>query len=163
MGGGIFHLTRLLKAPSNIALNVSRDGASTASLGNLLQCLAALMTRGSSLSQPLCAPAPHHLKGPGLGPHTSVLPGLGRPGGSTGVHWTKCRTPCFSLEANSTFGQEGGLETSRCSLPPWLLWDSNISSLEQLHNWRCGSIPVWLIAQAWPRLATNAVLQLIQS
>jgi len=29
---------RLLKAPSNLALNVSRDGAATTSLGNLCQC-----------------------------------------------------------------------------------------------------------------------------
>jgi len=33
---------RLLRAPSNLALNVSRDGASTASLGSLCQCLTAL-------------------------------------------------------------------------------------------------------------------------
>jgi len=30
----IFNYTRLLRAPSNLALNVSRDGASTTSLGN---------------------------------------------------------------------------------------------------------------------------------
>ena len=29
---------RLLRAPSSLTLSVSRDGASTASLGNLLQC-----------------------------------------------------------------------------------------------------------------------------
>ncbi|KAK4821962.1 hypothetical protein QYF61_004966 [Mycteria americana] len=32
----------LLRAPSSLALNVSRDGASTASLGNLFQCLTTL-------------------------------------------------------------------------------------------------------------------------
>uniref|UniRef100_A0A8B9BSP4 Neurexophilin and PC-esterase domain family member 3 n=1 Tax=Anser brachyrhynchus TaxID=132585 RepID=A0A8B9BSP4_9AVES len=36
------HQTRLLKAPSSLALNTSRDGASTASLGNLVQGLTAL-------------------------------------------------------------------------------------------------------------------------
>ncbi|KAK4818643.1 hypothetical protein QYF61_016614 [Mycteria americana] len=37
MGRDIFHQIRLLRAPSNLALNVSRDGASTTSLGDLLQ------------------------------------------------------------------------------------------------------------------------------
>ncbi|KAK4811013.1 LOW QUALITY PROTEIN: hypothetical protein QYF61_015717 [Mycteria americana] len=34
---------RLLKAPSNLTLNVSRDGASTTSLGNLFQCFTTLI------------------------------------------------------------------------------------------------------------------------
>jgi len=34
-----FHYTTLLKALSNLALNTSREGASTAPLGNLCQCL----------------------------------------------------------------------------------------------------------------------------
>ena len=34
----IFNQTRFLRAPSNLALNVSKDGASTTSLGNLFQC-----------------------------------------------------------------------------------------------------------------------------
>jgi len=34
----MFNWVRLLRAPSNLALNVSRDGASTASLGNRFQC-----------------------------------------------------------------------------------------------------------------------------
>ncbi|KAK4826701.1 hypothetical protein QYF61_010916 [Mycteria americana] len=36
---------RLLKAPSNLALNISRDGASTTSLGNLVQCLSTLIVK----------------------------------------------------------------------------------------------------------------------
>ncbi|PKU28106.1 hypothetical protein llap_21590 [Limosa lapponica baueri] len=36
------HHTRLLQAPSNLALNPSRDGAATASLGNLGQALTTL-------------------------------------------------------------------------------------------------------------------------
>ena len=36
------HPARLLKAPSNLTLNTSRDGAPTASLGNLFQCLTTL-------------------------------------------------------------------------------------------------------------------------
>ncbi|KAK4825708.1 hypothetical protein QYF61_002067 [Mycteria americana] len=36
---------RLLKAPSNLALNTSRDGASTTSLGNLFLCLTTLIFR----------------------------------------------------------------------------------------------------------------------
>ena len=35
MGRDTFHYTRLLKAPSSLALNTSRDGASTASLDSL--------------------------------------------------------------------------------------------------------------------------------
>jgi len=38
MSRDIFHQTRLLKAPSNLALNTSREGATTASLGNLCHC-----------------------------------------------------------------------------------------------------------------------------
>lgn len=41
MGWDIFHSTSLLKAPSNLVLNTSRDGAST-SLGNLFHCLSTL-------------------------------------------------------------------------------------------------------------------------
>ena len=39
MARDTFHQTRLLRAPSNLALNTSREGAGTASLGNLFQCL----------------------------------------------------------------------------------------------------------------------------
>lgn len=39
MGRGIFLYIRLLKAPSNLILNTSKDGASTHSLGNLFQGL----------------------------------------------------------------------------------------------------------------------------
>ncbi|KAK4831309.1 hypothetical protein QYF61_016798 [Mycteria americana] len=42
MGRDIFNQIRLLRAPSNLTLNVSRDGASTTSLGNLGQCLTTL-------------------------------------------------------------------------------------------------------------------------
>jgi len=41
----IFNQTRLLRAPSNLALNVSRDGASTTSLGSLFQCLTTLIKK----------------------------------------------------------------------------------------------------------------------
>jgi len=36
------HQTRLPRATSSLALNASKDGASTASLGNLFQCVTAL-------------------------------------------------------------------------------------------------------------------------
>ena len=42
MGRDTFYSTRLLKAPSNLALNTSSEGAATASLGNLLQCITTL-------------------------------------------------------------------------------------------------------------------------
>jgi len=41
----IFNWVRLLRAPSNLAWNVSRDGASTTSLGNLGQCLTTLTAK----------------------------------------------------------------------------------------------------------------------
>ena len=41
----IFTWVRLLRAPSNLALNVSRDGASTTSLGNLGQGFTTLMVK----------------------------------------------------------------------------------------------------------------------
>ncbi|NXC12410.1 MTAP2 protein, partial [Corythaeola cristata] len=43
MGRDTFHRTRSLKASSSLALNTSRDGASTASLGNLFQCFTTLI------------------------------------------------------------------------------------------------------------------------
>ena len=42
MSRDIFNQIRLIRALSNLALNVSRDGASTTSLGNLVQCFTAL-------------------------------------------------------------------------------------------------------------------------
>ena len=42
MSRAIFHQTRSLRAPSNLALNTAREGAATASLGNLGQCLTTL-------------------------------------------------------------------------------------------------------------------------
>jgi len=39
------HQTRLPSAPSSLALNASRDGASTASLGNLFQCVTTLWVK----------------------------------------------------------------------------------------------------------------------
>jgi len=39
MGRDTFHQTRVLKAPSKLALNTTREGTATASLGNLGQGL----------------------------------------------------------------------------------------------------------------------------
>jgi len=44
-----FHQTRLLKAPSNLGLNTAREGAPTASPGNLFQCLTTLVVKNSFL------------------------------------------------------------------------------------------------------------------
>jgi len=43
MSRDIFHQPRLLRAPSNLALNPAREGTATASLGNPSQCLTTLM------------------------------------------------------------------------------------------------------------------------
>jgi len=42
MGSGPFHQTWVLKAPSNLTLNTTREGAATPSLGNLVQGLTTL-------------------------------------------------------------------------------------------------------------------------
>ena len=47
MGRDPFHQTSLLKAPSNLALNTAREGAATASLGNLGQGLTTLRMKKS--------------------------------------------------------------------------------------------------------------------
>jgi len=43
MSRDIFHQTRLLRAPSNLALNSARERAATTSLGKLVQCFTTLM------------------------------------------------------------------------------------------------------------------------
>ncbi|KAK4814468.1 hypothetical protein QYF61_018986 [Mycteria americana] len=53
----IFNKIRLLRAPSNLTLNVSRDGASTTSLGNLFQCLTTLMVKNFFLKSSLNLPS----------------------------------------------------------------------------------------------------------
>ena len=45
MSRDIFHQTRLLRAPSNPALSTAREGAATASLGNLGRGLSTLMVK----------------------------------------------------------------------------------------------------------------------
>jgi len=45
MGRDTFHWTRLLKAPSNVALNTSREGAAITALGNLFQTLTSLTVK----------------------------------------------------------------------------------------------------------------------
>ena len=56
MGRDTFHQTKLLKAPSNLALTTAREGASPASLGNLGQGLTTLIVKNffpiSSLNLP---------------------------------------------------------------------------------------------------------------
>jgi len=57
MGRDPFHQTRLLRVPSNLALNTAREGASTASLGNLGQCLTTLMVKNFFLISDLNLPS----------------------------------------------------------------------------------------------------------
>ena len=45
MSRDIFNKIRLLRAQSNLTLNVSRDGTSTTSLGNLFQCFTTLIVK----------------------------------------------------------------------------------------------------------------------
>jgi len=53
MGGDPFHQSRLLQAPSNLALNTASEGAATASLGNLRQGLSTLTVKNFFLIQNL--------------------------------------------------------------------------------------------------------------
>jgi len=53
----IFNQTRLLRAPSNLALNVSRDGASTTSPGNLYQRFTTLTVNNFFLISSLNLPS----------------------------------------------------------------------------------------------------------
>jgi len=57
LGRDIFHQTRLLKAPSNLALNIAREGAATASLGNLGQGLTTLMVKNFFLTSNINLPS----------------------------------------------------------------------------------------------------------
>jgi len=57
VGRDTFHQTRLLKAPSNLALNTSREGAATASLVNLCQGLTTLTVRNFFLIANLNLPS----------------------------------------------------------------------------------------------------------
>jgi len=57
MSRDIFNQTRLLRALSNLTLNVSRDGESTTSLGNLCQCFIALSVKNFFLVSNLNLPS----------------------------------------------------------------------------------------------------------
>jgi len=48
MGRDIFHYIMLLKAPTNLALNTSSDGASTPPLGNLFPFLTTFIVNNYS-------------------------------------------------------------------------------------------------------------------
>jgi len=56
MGRNTFHQTRLLKAPSNLSLNPAKEGAVTASLGNLGQGLTTLRVKNFFLISNLKLP-----------------------------------------------------------------------------------------------------------
>ena len=64
MGRDIFHQPGLLRAPSNLALNTAREGAATASLGNLCWCFITLMVKNflqiSALLVYSHSPLPYH-------------------------------------------------------------------------------------------------------
>ena len=57
MGRDTFHQTRLLKAPFNLALNSAREGAATASLGSLCQCVITLILKNFFLISNLNLPS----------------------------------------------------------------------------------------------------------
>ncbi|KAK4826814.1 hypothetical protein QYF61_011622, partial [Mycteria americana] len=58
MGRDISHYMRLVKAPSNLTLNTSNDGASTTSLGNLVQCPTTLISNPTLCQFKTSAPCP---------------------------------------------------------------------------------------------------------
>jgi len=53
----VFNWIRVLRAPSNLALNISRDRASTTSLGNLCQCFITLIVKNFFLISSLNLPS----------------------------------------------------------------------------------------------------------
>jgi len=57
MSRDIFHYTRLLRAPSSLALNTAREGAATASLGSLGQCFTTLTVKNFFLISHLNLPS----------------------------------------------------------------------------------------------------------
>ncbi|KAK4827897.1 hypothetical protein QYF61_022320 [Mycteria americana] len=57
MSRDIFNQSRLLRAPSNLTLKVSRDGASTTSLGNLCQCFTTFIIKNFFLISSLNLPS----------------------------------------------------------------------------------------------------------
>jgi len=57
MGRDTFRQTRLLQAPSNLALNTAREGAATASLGNLGRGLTTLIITNFCLISTLNLPS----------------------------------------------------------------------------------------------------------
>jgi len=57
MSRDIFHQTRVLRAPSNLALSTAREGAATVSLGNLCQCFTTLMGKNFFLISHLNLPS----------------------------------------------------------------------------------------------------------
>ena len=57
MSRDIFHQPRVLRAPSNLALSTAREGAATASLGNLRQGLTTLMGKNFFLISNLNLPS----------------------------------------------------------------------------------------------------------
>jgi len=57
IGRDPFHQTRVLKALSNLALNPAREGAATASLGNLGQGLTTLVRKNFFLTSNLNLPS----------------------------------------------------------------------------------------------------------
>ena len=50
---GHLHLQQVLSAPSSLTLNISRDRASTTSLGNLFQCLTTLIAKKTFTFYPI--------------------------------------------------------------------------------------------------------------
>jgi len=90
MGRDIFHQTKVLQAPSNPALDTAREGAATASLGNLGQGLTTLMGKNFFLISTLNLPS-FSLK---LLPLVLSVPQLrGSPAASACLHPTPLKMP----------------------------------------------------------------------
>ncbi|KAK4831211.1 hypothetical protein QYF61_016048 [Mycteria americana] len=73
MSRDICNYIRLLRAPSNLTLNVSRDGASTTSLGNLFHCFTTLIDKQPQLSQPFLIGEVFHPSDNFCGPPLDLL------------------------------------------------------------------------------------------
>jgi len=82
MSRDVFLQTRVLRAPSNLALNPAREGAATASLGNLGQGLTTLMGKNFFLRSHLNQCASLLVKSGFLVQFNQIMPPNDRDGGA---------------------------------------------------------------------------------
>ena len=131
---------RVLKAPFSLALDTSREGASTASLSNLFQCLITLIVKKFFLISKL---NPNSISGWDLRLHQ--IPNLFPQEGSTSEGHSTCS---LCVPFNVSMLSEGRLHWLAVQLlehgdtAHLELWRSRMSCLHFVHKW---CIPIWIL------------------